>query len=91
MPLQEGSTESDFEQPDRCKLDRPRSSSKCADKDKVRPRFFLHETHTKGCKKFGICSQDADLYDNRTNLELDNYFLTYEDCQATCMQCEYLQ
>ena len=73
-------------QPARCRLERPRSSktSECLEGDNAR-RYFLHETNPKGCKKFGICPKDAEVYDAS---EENNYFLSFEDCQRECMQRE---
>ena len=76
------------EQPPRCRDSRPRSSqdAPCNENEKVR-RYFLHESNPKGCKKFGICPNDAAKYDSSMQ---NNYFLSFEDCQKECMQRKYL-
>lgn len=82
-----------LQQPEWCRQHRPTSSkdSPCADDDTVR-RYFFHETKLRGCKKFGICSNDSAIYDDETEIGIEqiNYFLTYEECQKQCMQREWL-
>ncbi len=79
MPIEDASL-----QPARCRLARPRSAqgSQCTKQEQER-RWFLHET--KGCKRFGICPQDAMVHDQSDE---QNYFQSYEECQKECMGCK---
>lgn len=84
LPVQKRSDSS--QQPAWCRNPRPRSSqnSPCNENEKVR-KYFLHESNPKGCKKFGICPNDAAMYDGLPEI---NYFSSFEACQMECMQRE---
>ena len=70
------------EQPSHCRQSKPKSTSQCPEELKER-RYFFHEL--KGCKKYGICREDAAEYDNQTEV---NFYQNFDDCQVECMQRE---
>ncbi len=69
--------------PEVCTLSRLRSMHECSEEEKVRRFFFRPDSNR--CKPYGICPEDAKLYDDQIATEpTQNYFRSLASCMDVC-------